>query len=78
MNSKGLAITSAFIVVAMTVVAVLVGSRLPADVQLPIHWNIRGEADDFGGKWVALFMPIGNLVAAVLVLARDRAAQAGT
>jgi len=40
---------------------------LPADMQLPIHWGLSGEADGFAGKWVALMMP-PLLVAALSLL----------
>jgi len=61
MTRRGLAIASALIVAAMLVLAFVVGSGLPADMQLPTHWNLAGEADGFSSKWQALLMPAAIL-----------------
>jgi len=57
MTRRGLAIASLVTVTAMLALAWLVGSSLPAGLQLPTHWNLAGEADRFSGKWPALLMP---------------------
>lgn len=67
MTRNSLAIVSFGTVVAMLAVALLVGSKLPADLRLPIHWNLAGEPDSFASKWVALLMPAG-IAAAVSLL----------
>jgi uncharacterized membrane protein len=67
MNRNALAIASFGIVAAMLAVALLVGSGLPAEVRLPIHWNLSGEPDGFASKWVALLMPAG-ITAAISLL----------
>lgn len=59
MTRKGLAIASIISAAALAGVAFAIGAGLGADVQLPIHWNLRGEPDAFAGKWVALLMPAG-------------------
>jgi len=57
MNRKSLALASALMVGTMVAAAVAVGSRLPVDAQLPIHWGLSGEPDGFAGKWPALLIP---------------------
>ena len=57
MTRNGLALVSLFFVAGMVAAAFAVGSGLPADIRLPTHWNLEGEADSFAGKWVALFLP---------------------
>lgn len=37
--------------------SLIAGSMLPAEMQLPVHWGLAGEADGFAGKWVALLAP---------------------
>ena len=59
MNRNTLAIASVLLVVAMAAVSLAVGTQLPADLQLPIHWDLSGQPDDWAGKWVGLLMPAG-------------------
>ncbi len=59
MTRKGLAIASIISAVVLAGLALALGATLDADVRLPIHWNLQGEADVFAGKWVALLMPAG-------------------
>jgi len=55
------------IVLTMAGIALYVGSGLPGDAQLPIHWNVEGQADGFAGKWQALLMPAGLATAMSLL-----------
>jgi uncharacterized membrane protein len=57
MTRKSLGIVSLAMVALFLVVAVAVGSRLPADLQLPTHWGISGRPDRYSGKWLALLSP---------------------
>jgi uncharacterized membrane protein len=66
MTRNKLAVASAVLVLILLVVALAVGSRLPAELRLPTHWGISGRPDRFSGKWVALLMPAG--MAALLSL----------
>lgn len=47
--------------------SVIAGSMLPAEMQLPVHWGLNGEADGFADKWVALIAPPA-LVAGISLL----------
>jgi uncharacterized membrane protein len=66
MNRKTLAFASAALVAAMAAVSLAVGGTLPAGGDLPVHWNMAGEADGFAPKWVALLLP--PAIAAALAL----------
>lgn len=35
---------------------------------IPTHWNIRGEADDFGSRWSIFILPIVNIFIFLLFL----------
>lgn len=60
---------SGAILAIMFALAAWAWMQLPADAELPVHWNAAGEADRFGGKFEGLlFMPLVAL-AMVLVLA---------
>lgn len=67
MNRKTLALASVLVVATLLGVALAVGSSVPPDLRLPIHWGIDGEPDRFSGKWTALLLPPG-LTAGVALL----------
>ena len=67
MTRKSVGIASVLIVATMLAAAVVAGTSLPDDVQLPVHWGADGEPDDFAGKWPALLLPSG-VIAAVSML----------
>jgi uncharacterized membrane protein len=48
---------SAFLVTAMALSAAGAGMSLPAELRLPIHWDLSGAPDNYAGKWVALLLP---------------------
>ena len=59
MNRNSLGAASLLLVAIMAAVAFAVGARLPADLRLPIHWDLSGQPDGWAGKWVGLLMPAG-------------------
>jgi len=67
MTRNTLALASVFAAVSMLIVSLAVGSGLPQDLRLPVHWGLSGEPDQFAPKWVALLMPAG-ITAAVSLL----------
>ncbi|MEA3002503.1 MAG: hypothetical protein QOH81_1291 [Sphingomonadales bacterium] len=67
MNRKNLGIASAALVLLLLVVALAVGSSLPAELRLPTHWGISGRPDHFSGKWVALLMPAATAASVSLL-----------
>jgi len=68
MTRKTMALASMLVVTAMLIAAWLVGSGLPADLPLPIHWGLDGTPDRFSGKWTALLMPAGLVGGIALLL----------
>lgn len=67
MNRNALGIASLLLAIAMAAVSVAVGLRLPADLQLPVHWDLSGRPDSYAGKWVGLLMPAGITAAMSLL-----------
>ena len=59
MTRNLLGIVSALLVAAMALSAVIAGQSLPADLRLPVHWDLSGAPDDWADKWVGLLMPAG-------------------
>lgn len=56
--------------VAATVLAAIAGFVLvPAGVELPVHWNVHGEADWFLPRELALILPLGLQLATVVLFA---------
>ncbi len=59
---------SAAMIATMLIASIYAWMQLPADVSIPIHWGISGEADGFAGKEVALFIvPVVSLFVAGLL-----------
>jgi uncharacterized membrane protein len=67
MTRNGLAAASLVLIAAMLASAAVVGSGLPAEIRLPIHWDLAGQADGFASKWVALLMPAAMVGATALL-----------
>jgi uncharacterized membrane protein len=54
-----LLVGSLLVVAVMLLLSFYAWSQLPADSQIPIHWNVRGEVDRYGGPFEGLFvMPL--------------------
>jgi uncharacterized membrane protein len=47
------------VVLSMAAASLIAGSMLPAEIRLPIRWDVFGRPDQFGDKWVALLAPAG-------------------
>ena len=69
MTKRGLVLASVVLVAAMVASAWWVADRLPPDAMLPIHWNARGEPNNFAGKWSALMLPAMLTTGTSLLLA---------
>lgn len=52
-NSKKGYIVSSIVALVPMIFSVAVYNRLPA--QLPMHYNVKGEIDNYADKWVLLF-----------------------
>lgn len=61
---------SIVVVLVMLLMSLYAWQRLPADVQIPVHWNAVGEVDRYGGRFEGLFLlPLITLGIAVLFYA---------
>ncbi len=57
------------IVLIQIILSFYLGLPLADDAKVPSHWNIKGEIDDWSGKWTAIFLfpgiNIGMLLLAI-------------
>lgn len=56
LNLKQLWGISAVIVLIMLGISAWAWVQVPAGTQVPIHWNVAGEPDDYGNKFVGIFL----------------------
>lgn len=56
LNLKQLWIICGVILLIMFAVSAWVWPQVPADAQVPIHWNAAGQPDDYGNKFVGIFL----------------------
>ncbi len=54
-----LLILSCSIVLGMCLVSAYAWLQLPDDIQIPVHWDIDGQADRYGGKAQGLLLMPG-------------------
>ncbi|MEZ5743367.1 MAG: DUF1648 domain-containing protein [Sphingomonadaceae bacterium] len=66
----GSLIVAVFYTIVMIAMSVRAAGRLPADGKVPIHFNMKGEADSFGNRWVtlALLPALYAIIAAVSLI----------
>jgi uncharacterized membrane protein len=56
------------LIILMIAAALAIGASTPADLQLPTHWGIDGQPDQYSGKWSALLMPVAIVAGVSLLL----------
>jgi uncharacterized membrane protein len=56
LNLKKLWGISAVILLLMLGISAWAWTQVPADAQVPIHWNAAGQPDDYGNKFVGIFL----------------------
>lgn len=67
-NLKPALVTAITLFVIMALISIWAALQLPADIKLPVHWNINGEPNQYAGKFLGLFMmPIVVMVVILLV-----------
>jgi uncharacterized membrane protein len=66
-NLKTTWLISSLIIVLMVGLSAWAWVQLPADASLPVHWNMAGEADRYGGKAEALLL-LPSVTAGILLL----------
>ncbi len=69
MREHALIVISWVTVAVLAAIATIALALLPEGAQLPIHWNLAGEADRFADARIGLFMPVVMCAALSLVLA---------
>jgi len=72
-----LVVTVGFLL-AMLAVSAWMAQRLPPDGPVPVHFDIRGNADRLGSRWVVLsLLPASYLVLTGVIMAIGAAAPPG-
>ncbi len=66
---KGILVFSAVIFLLTLLVTIYAWGIVPKDAQIPIHWNIQGEVDNYASKPIGLLMSPGLIVFVTLLLA---------
>ncbi len=66
---KGILIFSGVIFLLALLVTTYAWGIVPEDAQIPFHWNIQGEVDNYASKPVGLLMSLGMIVFITLLLA---------
>jgi uncharacterized membrane protein len=69
MNLRPLLVTAAVSIAVMLVASVVAWVQLPADAQVPIHWNLAGEADGYAPKAVGLLLTPAIAIILTAILA---------
>jgi uncharacterized membrane protein len=67
MTRKTVGLASVLTVATMLAAGVAAAGATPDGMQLPIHWDLAGEPDQFADKWVALLLPSGAIAAVSLL-----------
>ncbi len=58
------------IIIIQIILALYLGLSLSEDARIPSHWNIKGEIDDYVGKWTGILLFTGiNLAILLLIMA---------
>ena len=68
-NYKKMLIFSSIVFLLAIGVTIFAWAKVPADAQIPIHWNAKGEVDGYGSKSLGLFMAPGLIFGLSLLLA---------
>ncbi len=60
----------AFVILFMQlVISLYIGHSLPADAQVPSHWNLKGDIDGWSSKWLGILLFPGiNLILILLIV----------
>lgn len=66
---KNMLVFSAVIFLLALAVTLFAWAKIPADAQIPIHWNAQGEVDNYGSKTFGLLMSPALILGLSLLLA---------
>jgi uncharacterized membrane protein len=69
MNLRPLLVTAAVSIAVMLVASAIAWVQLPAEAQVPIHWNLAGEADGYAPKALGLLLTPAIAVGLTALLA---------
>jgi uncharacterized membrane protein len=66
---KGILSFSGIVFLLAVLVTIFAWAKVPSDAQIPFHWNIRGEVDNYANKSLGLLMGPGMIFFLTLLLA---------
>lgn len=66
---KNMLVFSGVIFTLAVTITIFAWSKIPADAQIPIHWNVQGEVDNYGSKTLGLLLGPGVTFLLSLLLA---------
>ncbi|MCP4139673.1 MAG: DUF1648 domain-containing protein [Chloroflexi bacterium] len=66
---KGILIFSGVVFLFVVLVTAFAWIKIPSDAQIPFHWNIKGEVDNYTSKSLGLLMGPGMIIFLTLLLA---------
>jgi uncharacterized membrane protein len=70
MKNRVMMLFSGGVVLLLAAASFYVSAQLPADAQVPIHWNAAGQIDGYAGKSTALFIaPLMALITSLIFTA---------
>ena len=69
LDNKNMLIFSGVVFLVALAVTAFAWTKVPADAQIPIHWNAKGEVDGYGSKTFGLLMGPGLVLGLSLLLA---------
>ena len=67
-NYKNIFIFSGILFLISIAVTLFAWNKIPADAQIPIHWNAQGEVDNYGSKTLGLLMGPGLILFITILL----------
>ena len=66
---KGILVFSGIVFFLAVLVTIWAWAKIPSDAQIPFHWNIKGEVDNYASKSLGLLMGPGMIIFLTLLLA---------
>jgi uncharacterized membrane protein len=68
-NYKNMLFFSGIVFLIALAVTIFTWAKVPADAQIPIHWNVQGEVDNYASKALGLLIGPGVILLLSLLLA---------
>ncbi len=67
-NYRNILLFSGVVFLMTVLITVFAWQKIPNDAQIPIHWNVKGEVDNYGSKTFGLLIGPGMVFILTLLL----------